>query len=322
MTGGWLLSIKEIFDIFSRKNVNPGNIEYFGPTGINNWCNHEIGWWNHKTKSYVRPDVTLPEWWKQLPIFQVVSKEEVERQCLVKLEKGDWIRSIKSTRESLDFGLMGSHGYLEMAIPLDNGKYGIYPFGKYAGNFPTTIAAKMKLITETVKGKIGYPDENPMYSHRQHAFHSKKKKSYEGVDIMSEIQKDLIKSIEGNLTFQMSWENCAHWAQTKLEATEGEAAPNPFKMPLTKIYPTNPVLTALINTPYFFEPYFPLQPFIMNCFSFFANRNGMTVLENGKKIYKVTPFASNYAEQYQYQPDLLPREIEAEKLHGSITYGN
>src|SRR5205823_4200730 len=69
LRGNRMLSIKEIFDIFSHKNITPGNVEYLGPTGINNWANHEAGWWNPRTQSYVRPDFSVNKWWEQLPLF-------------------------------------------------------------------------------------------------------------------------------------------------------------------------------------------------------------------------------------------------------------
>lgn len=322
LNGNRILSIKEIFDIFSHKNITPGNVEFFGPTGINNWGNHESGWWNPRTLSYVRPDFSKTDWWKQLPIFQILPKKELERQYSLNLNKDDWAICMKSTRESLNFELTGTHGYLELAIPLGKDQYAIYPFGKHVTLFPTRTVDQLKMVTQTVQGKIGYPDENPMYSQRQHALFPKILKATEGVKVLDEIKKDIIASTQGNIYFQLSGENCAHWAQSKFALTEGGSALNLFRMQVINMQPTNAVLNAIIHLPDLFKPYINVEPYIMGLFHYFATKGGRTVTENGKETHKVTLFAKTYKDQYQYQPDLLPRKIEDKTLPGHIYYGN
>ncbi len=310
------ISIKEILAIFAYKRITAGNVEFFGTKGIMNWSNFELGALNTKAYTYNRINLTDPEWWRQLPVLKEFSKEEMEARYQLSLKPGDWVRCINSTRENLDYTFNRRHGYIEMAIPLDNGHYAIYPFGKFPKHYPTSIIGQIRLIVQTLEARIEYPDQNTFYSHRQRAIQSKMITPDQGKAFMEHIRTDLIKSVNNNLPFQLGYENCAHWAEELLLIEEGKNAPNAFKMPLTQMHHTHKPMELIFRAPA------AIQSAIMNGFKFFAYIDGKKFKEKGELVYKNTPFNAKINEVYQYQPAHLNDQIENGSLHGVISYGN
>ena len=48
----------------------------------------------------------------------------------------------------------------------------------------------------------------------------------------------------------------------------------------------------------------------------------MYITENGKKTYKISPFAKDIRDETQFQPGLLFKKIEEGTLKGVINFGN
>lgn len=310
------MTIAEIFRIFSEKRNRPGNVEFFGTKGIMNWANYEYGSWNPRTESYDRIDLTKPDWWTQLPVFEELSKDEVEAKYQLSLKKGQWVRCLVATLEDLDFDMLRRHGYLETVIPQENDKYAVYPFGNYPLNYPTDAPSQARLVTQTVEGRIGYLEENVFKSNRQHITQSEPNTPDEGKRIMELIRQDVIASISGNHTFQLFVENCAQWSQKIVVAAEGKKAPNPFIMPVKEMRPTNRKLDWFVHT----TP--RTQSTILNCFRLFAYLDGKTINKDGKRVYKTATFPKKAEELVVHQPAYLKKQIEDGSLHGVITYGN
>ncbi len=313
----WRLTIEEIFQQFSHKKSSPGNVEFFGTTGIMNWGNFEFGSWNPRTQSYNRIDLTPhPEWWNQLPIFEELTKEEVESKYQVHLEEKKSLRCLIAAIETLDFNVLKKHGYIETIILQANGKYAVYPFGNYPLDYPTFPPSQVRLITETVEGRIQYVEENAFKSNRQHIMQSKVKTPEESHDLMERIRQDVNLSVNGNHTFQLGYENCAHWAQKVVTDTEGNDAPNPFKMRIMDMQKTNKALEWFIHT----NP--RIQSTILHCFRLFSFLDGKTIHKDGKSIYKTTAFPKTLDGLVIHQPAYLKQQIEEGTLPGVITYGN
>jgi len=310
------LSINEIFKAFSNKKTRPGNIEYFGTTGIMNWNNFECGSWNPTTKSYNRINLKERTWWKELPILEELSKQQVEEKYQVTLKDGEWVRCVISTRDDLNFSAMGQHGYIEMAIPLDHNRYAIYPFGKFPKHYPTYKLPQIRLVTQTVLARIEYPDENTFYSHRQHATNPKVKLPEEGMIMMDRIRDDIMKAIHDNLPFQLGYDNCARWAEETIVSAEGKDAPNPFKIPMSQVQLKYKTFHAFLHA----SPC--TQSMILHSLRFFASKDGKYFHENKKLVYKSTEFKTNVNKFHQYQPVHLNKQIEQGTLPGVITYGN
>jgi hypothetical protein len=317
---GWKLTIREVLNIFSEKNKTIGNLEFFGSTGITNWNGHELGTWNPATNAYYHIDLTKEEWWKDLPVLEEVSKEHLIERLHENIEEGEWVICAKAARTTPDLDLDGRHGYLEIAIPTDQGTYQIYPFGAFAADFPNTDWELVKFITNTVKGKICYPDENFFYSHRQQATYAMRVLAEKGFAFMKVIQKELIKAFYGHFIFQFGAENCAFWAQKVLHTIDSKRH-NFYKLDIVKSNPLNPVLNKIFN---FFRclPLHKRTHAVKTVDTLLGSYRGIVIFENHEKVYKKHNTSAVRNELTIYQPGYLHEQIEKKELKGVITTGN
>ncbi|CCB91195.1 putative uncharacterized protein [Waddlia chondrophila 2032/99] len=330
--GGYQLAIREILNTFKRKNLNPGQLECFGSCGISNWHAHELGWWNPKTDTCERIDLDQEnsEWWKQMPVFEHLSDEEVCRRFGIdSLQPGQWVAVAKSTRESLSLDIDRSHGYFEILVPnKDEGGYDLYPLGKFAREFPKNIIEKFLFVTNTVESRIEYPDENPFYSHRQHASAPFVLSEADGIALMEMIRKDLKAAREGNVVFQFAWENCAWWPQERLEnllgkkEKEAEAkAPNLFVSPLLESRPEVQPLKGILKICRALPE--KLQMIAVKISAFILGSwRGVWVVEEGKRVFKSMKNSRFKKECKMYHPALLHERIQNGSVNGVVTMGH
>lgn len=318
--GTWMLTIKKILDEFSSKNKAVGDFEMFKSTGITIWNAFELGRWNPAMKHYDHVDLTKTEWWLDLPILEELKKEELEHKYEVTLKEGQWLVCAKAGRQSPDLDLNNTHGFLELAIPTENGNYRTFPFGNFASPFPQSVQELILFIGDTREGKISYPDENVFYSHRQIASLPIVISEKQGRQIMRSIQKDLIKSRFGINIFQFAGDNCACWAQTKLEDS-GEAIPNIYKIKFSKSEPHNPALALLFNAVKIAP--LALQPKLFGgLYTLFGGWRTYEVFENGKRVYKCQYDSTSCKEATLYHPGNLHELILNGKLKGVVTTGH
>lgn len=235
--GNYNLTVGEIFDVFKNKNREVGNLEFMA-NGIANWNVHKLGWWNADTGKYEAVPLIDRDWWKPLPLFEVISKEEAQRRYGDHLNGTSWAAVATSTRGSASLDYEQSHSYLEMAIPVGSNFYAIYDFGKFATKFPSTFMESLAMFCHTVHATIAYPDENVFYTHRQHAQHSFFLSRNQGLQLLELIRLDLIKARAGNFVYQIESENCAKWLHEKLEAVVGRIY-NLFNMKLLDTEPSS-----------------------------------------------------------------------------------
>lgn len=241
--GNYRLSIKEVFQIFKDKNFKVGNLELM-KEGVINWNVHLLGWWDADKKKHQIIDLHKQDWWKQLPLFEVLSKHEAQKKYGWHLDGVKWNAAASASRGTPTLDFERSHAYLEVAIPISKEKYAIYDFGKFAYEFPSTFFENLKMFCHNVHATIAYPDENVFYSHRQHANHSFSLSPIEGARLMNAIREDMIIAQQRNLVYQIESENCAKWLHEKLEAALGEKrVPNLFKMHLLNTEPFGAIAT-------------------------------------------------------------------------------
>lgn len=284
LRGNYRLTIREIFNIFKNKNVEMGNLELLND-GVVNWNTHYYGYYDADQDKIVEIDLEEQEWWKQLPLFEVVSKEQAQMRYGWHLDGVNWNAAATASRGSPSLNYEESHAYLELAIPLGDGRYAIYDFGKLAYKYPSNEFEKLAMFANNLHATIAYPDENVYYTHRQHANHSFCLTHQEGVRLMQSIKIDLLEAREGNVVYQIESDNCAKWLHEKLESTIGSRQlPNLFQLPLLEAEPTGFMALAfkiLRSLPK------PMQvPVFMICHLPFAPFRGTWIRENGKKVFK------------------------------------
>lgn len=211
--GGYVLTVREIFKVFADRKWGIGNLEYANE-GIINWNPKRFGWFNAHTKDYERIDFDMENWWEQLPVYKEVTPEEAGEIYGKVCDGEQWVVAIKASREHPNMHPVGTHCYLEIAVPT-KGKYRIFDFGKFSDEYPRKWYHYFKTIAQTIPAVISCPDENIFYSNRQQAAHPVLASSYKGRAVMNSIKKDILYSFKGNLFFQFLTHNCCHWATKK-----------------------------------------------------------------------------------------------------------
>lgn len=318
--GTWKLTIKKILDIFSYKNRNVGDLELFKTTGITVWNAFEIGRWNPEKSVYERIDLYNDDWWNELPVLEELTKSELEKKYNTPLEEGQWLICGKSSRQSNDLDLDGVHGFMEIAIPTDDGKYRTYPFANFPSTFPHTTIDLLFFLADTRPGKISYPDENVFYSHRQIASYPLAISREEGEMVMSSIRKDIISARYGDIIFQFAGDNCAFWAHTKLQSM-GRELPNLYKVRLEVPRARNLLLATIFDnirkTPDWMH-----QSLYAGVYLMFGGKRKRTVIENGQKVHKAQYDCKTRKESSIFHPGYLHEQILQGTLRGTVTAGH
>lgn len=311
---GWKLSIKKIFDIFAKKKQDAGNVEFLGVNGIMNWNTRKLGSWHPQTRTFSVIDIDDSEWISRLPLSSIKSSKEVEEYYSIAMKQSEWLFVYRAAREHTDLSLGKRHGFLEIGIPSkDEKKYAFYPFGIYPDNFPVNIKESIASIDATSNGTIVYPDDNISYSHRQHAMLAKPISLEEGVKVIESIRQDLQKSLKKNLIFQPRWKNCAQWVQKTAKVIESCKAINPYKISITK-------MTAFAFISKFKKSH---QDVIISALdTLLYDKRGLTVDENGKKIFKSISLIPTHEKKFTFQPGWLHEQIHAGTLPGKIFTGH
>lgn len=234
--GPLTLTVKQIFHYFRNKDFAVGPLELL-KNGVTHWNAHTWSWGDKKGGQEQGINLEDPKWWQQLPPFEVLSMQQAKERYGSHLDGNMWNAAATASRGSPNLDFDQSHAYLELAIPLNNGNYAIYPFGKFAIKFPSSLLQAFATIGHTVPATIAYPDENVFYTHRQHAHASFALTPQQGLNLLERIKKDMIKGQKSNFVYQIESENCAKWLQENLKAVLGTRVPNLYRMPLLHTEP-------------------------------------------------------------------------------------
>lgn len=236
--GHLTLTMEEIFEVFKNKNFRVGNLEFLSQ-GICNWNVHKWGFWDALEKEYSVINLHQNNWWKQLPVIEIISREEASKRYEQNLDGKNWCVAATATRSSPTLDYENTHAFLEIAIPTIHG-YCIYDFGKFATFFPTTFFEGLSVFCQNLHAAVAYPDENIFYSHRQQTYHGFVINEEQGLKLMDAIKYDVIKSNQKNFVYQIESDNCAKWVHFHLVDLLGaENVPDMFRMHLLDTEPTS-----------------------------------------------------------------------------------
>lgn len=236
LRGDYSVRIRTIFEDMKKKNDSPGNFEFIGKNGLMNWSTHRLGYWDDKKKIWVTNDLKSKEWWKTLPVQEIITKEDVIRRYGIKeINDDQWVLIGRSSRQSTVYRIDDCHGYCSVLEPQKDGTWRVYDWGKYAKVWPKGVLGALSIVGDTVPADFAYPDPSYSYSgFRQQALIPFVCSKEKGFKFMERIKDNIIAGREGNLVFMFAYENCAYSPQTDLEATlgkleEGGVVPNLFQ---------------------------------------------------------------------------------------------
>ncbi len=246
-------SLKKVFDVFADKNFTCGFVEFF-ENGIENFDTRRYG-------SYVSQKKFLGifgtgrkfqkidwqgNWWEKLPVIETLTKEQLERRLGVSVGEKQGVYMVRATTETKHLDIRKTHAYLGVAIKSGE-HFKIYDFGKNPKNFPRSGLGVLWFLTNTVGADVEYNDTNNFFSQRQHAIHPIVCEENEIKKLMQTLKEEIELASKGNLVFQLSWKNCAHWAdQVGLKVFE-KGYQEKFKAKFSELEPSDPVLKFLIK---------------------------------------------------------------------------
>ena len=223
---GYKVSMKEVFEIFKNRLYEVGDLEFL-QGGI---CH-----WNPQKWAI---DLEAERWWEQLPAIETISFAEVKERYGVSCNGEDWIFNVRASREKPSLDIVGTHSFLEFAIPNENG-YQVYYIGKFTDGFPRNFWQELNVLTNVYDAVLLYPDENIFNLHRQHAGHAAVATEKEAKAVMQSILEDILNAQKGNFKFQFITENCSHWVWNLLHQHLKEARiPNLFGMSFIEVEST------------------------------------------------------------------------------------
>lgn len=318
--GNYKLTIAEIFMIFKNKINFTGSLECFR-CGITNWNINCHGFWDNDDQEFKMIDLSQGEWWKQLPVVEILTKEEAQARYGWHLDGKTWSVAAVASRESLGLDLLNNHAYLEMVIPIGNGQYTIYDFGKSAVEFPTNPFLRVATVCENFLATVCYPDDNIFYTHRQHACHSFPISPIEGRKFMNSLKIDIVRSRERNFVYQIESENCAEWTQNKLEEILGcSRVPNLFCLPYLETEPEG-IMGKIFSFVRAF-PKFVQKELLLVLHIPFGAKRGRWIEENGEKIWKSMVTHNFWQTAHVYLPAFLHRQLESNSFAFAVPQQN
>jgi len=321
----WTLTIGEIFKKFARKNDEIGDVEYIG--AVKNWNCHVFGSYNPKTGKHEEVDLEDPEWYKSLPVQEIVSAKTLERRFSLNpkiLDGKNYLFLARASQGCLKEELAKSHGFIEICVPQTDGKYRLYAIGKFAADFPTRFCDLMLFPASTKRSRYSYPDENRGYHHRRQAIAPFVLSSEEGAAMLNLICDDLKVAAAGNSVFQFGADNCTFWVQNLLNrlhtAFKKEPPEDLFQMPVLNAKTAQPFkaifgLMRRINS-VLREKFFRILEYVLRA------HKGIYIEENGKCIYKSLSKSSFRNLRTCYIPALLHKKILRGDVDGVVSYGS
>jgi hypothetical protein len=318
--GGVRICQKEIFHIFSQKTHLCGDFELMAE-GIVNWNSFKWGYWIAEAKTYKLVDLNHVSWWQFLEPFEKLSIQEAKKRYGGHLDGTIWNLAATATRSSLSLDLLENHVYLEVAIPNNDGKYVIFPFGKYATEIPPSFSIQdsLHLFTKMLPATICFPDDNVFALKRQFARYSVGLNKKQVTDLLNYIVQDQKQGRDDNLVYQIESENCAKCVYESLKKLlKKEELPEIFKIKFLDTAPQGAVLVffnSIRSLPKKWQ--WPVMQFLHCVIG--ANRKKM-VSELGVIVEKTLLKTEFWKTGEIFLPAMLHYKLEAgllTKIHGA-----
>ncbi len=211
----YVLSIEEIFKMFSRRNIEVGNIEFVGKKGFINFNSYEWGAWDPKDKKYHRIDLEKPDFYRQLDEHERLTAEEVTHRYQITPQSGQYFKVICASRKEVkSMELIGTHGWKELGAPNEDGTWTVYSHGRFAIPFPVTLLENLAFLAKTAQVRYSSHDENRLaYTFRQHAVSAEVISEEAAKKHFEDLRLRLKKAFENKGYFQFGYKNCAYWPE-------------------------------------------------------------------------------------------------------------
>jgi len=193
-------SVKEVFKTFKEHDYGIANLEYL---------QNGVTLFDSQLPDF---DLSTRDWWKKLPIVQKVTRKELEVLYGTSFKEGEALLVLRASRTTPDLNANGSHSWMDIAVPLEDGTFNLLSVGKFAHTFPRTLLSTFLFVFKSHKATITIVDPNKFMSSRERISAPLTPLSKDQFDtLMATLAHDITRAREGRLVFQALGDNCATW---------------------------------------------------------------------------------------------------------------
>ncbi len=156
-----------------------------------------------------------PKWWKNLPVVEKLTREQISKKFSIDFSKGHAFFGLCANREDPHhMHVVGTHGYLIAALPLDDGTFNIIYPGCYADLYPVGECATLRHIYNTHRKIWTFIDPSRSLNNREKV-QVCTPINQEKFDLYMQLLSEQFKlAREGRLNFQIQADNCSRPLQT------------------------------------------------------------------------------------------------------------
>lgn len=313
--GGIDFSMSQVLDDFAESQFKAMHLRYF-PKLAHPDLNHkkEGICFFEKNKIMQTLDLMQERFYEALPPVRRMTAQEVDA-FFDKPLNGKWIFGIACARDSKTIAFTGNHAFLILGIPMKDGIYSFFPFGKLPIFYPRKLTEFKKLAFEMIDSEIIYPDDNIDRFEREHLIFPIVCDEETGMKALNKIRKDIQKSHHGEkkLLFQIGAMNCCHWVE-KIAKKVFPNLPDLFGINFFDMNPSG--LTGKVFR--WIRPFKIMHPYLITPFVYFLGGAEVRIIEKEDRLksYSLWQFKSWIKENGFFSAsNLYPRR---EKLEAYI----
>ncbi|MBI2743423.1 MAG: hypothetical protein HYX48_05845 [Chlamydiales bacterium] len=217
-------TVADILKQFKEKTTLYGNVEYIWDHGVANFDAIKLGSYDPVSKKVIPLAVSVEgtpraqriKLLETLPALTVITEEELEQRYAGQRIPGrnEFGFAVKATRTRPNRDIADNHALVELVVRQTNGTYKIYDIGMQPLVMPQCTLDKALSLGDTQEAGIHIVDESGYLSQREtHAvMHIFKEDKFN--DLVLKIRDKIVAGRNGNLVFQPTGENCAHFVMS------------------------------------------------------------------------------------------------------------
>jgi len=204
---GSQFTLKAILDAFTKKD-DTGEFEYY-----------EKGILHSLPRDMPLKLEDKDNWWKDIPTFRTLSKQQAEDKYGIRLKKGQPLVTFMGSRQTRkELNVDNTHAWIEILLPKEDGSYSLLPLGKVPYGHPNNMLSALFFIFTTNKAMIGV-DRDLFYTHREKTGFSVPLNQTQLKRCLEAIRQDMLDMRNGAQPFQIQGNNCGEWVQDIFEKT-------------------------------------------------------------------------------------------------------
>jgi len=127
----------------------------------------------------------------------------------------NFLKVVRATKQS-DMGFLRTHGFGDILIPLESGRYYVFSVGKYPKVYPETAFQLINEFVQVVLAALQIVDDNVFFNHRNHTRECIGLHPKEGHILLEIIRFLMVLARDDKLGFEFQVEGCAKMEQVDL----------------------------------------------------------------------------------------------------------